>query len=151
MPYKDPLIKRAKAVLYTRRWRKKHPNHTTQATLAMRAWRLRHPARNKMAAQRFRLRHPEQIEKYRKRYRHRARILHIVREFGVSEKEATRLDAIKACQICGRTTGRFHIDHNHKTGKVRGKLCLNCNNGIGRLHDDPLLLAKAIRYLKGVK
>lgn len=42
----------------------------------------------------------------------------------------------------------LHVDHCHKTGKVRGLLCYNCNNGIGRLKDDVSVLEKAIIYLK---
>lgn len=56
------------------------------------------------------------------------------------------------CAICsleksenGRT---FYVDHNHKTGKVRGLLCINCNSGIGNLRDSINLLTKAIKYLK---
>lgn len=40
------------------------------------------------------------------------------------------------------------VDHCHKTGKIRGLLCMNCNQGIGKLQDDINLLQKAIEYLK---
>ena len=55
-----------------------------------------------------------------------------------------------ACAICGlaETTGRrLAIDHDHKTGRIRGLLCSNCNRGIGHLKDDTRLLSKAIEYL----
>lgn len=39
------------------------------------------------------------------------------------------------------------VDHDHVTGRVRGILCDSCNQGIGRLRDDPLLVAAALRYL----
>ena len=40
------------------------------------------------------------------------------------------------------------IDHNHKTGKVRGLLCGSCNTGIGLLKDSPDVLDAAIEYLQ---
>ena len=53
------------------------------------------------------------------------------------------------CAICGTSTikGRFAIDHCHKTGKVRGLLCFDCNTGIGKLKDKPSLLLAAYNYL----
>lgn len=55
------------------------------------------------------------------------------------------------CAICGHVckTGRkLSVDHCHTTGRVRGLLCGECNNGIGKLKDSIPLLEKAIRYLK---
>jgi Recombination endonuclease VII len=56
------------------------------------------------------------------------------------------------CAICkgAYSPGRrgLHIDHDHQTGRFRGLLCNNCNSGLGRFHDDPTLLAAAIKYLK---
>ena len=58
----------------------------------------------------------------------------------------------KRCAICKTDTpsGKtgWCIDHCHKTNKVRGILCHNCNVGIGNLHDDILILEEAVRYLK---
>jgi hypothetical protein len=57
------------------------------------------------------------------------------------------------CKICGTSTGgnrfgKMAIDHCHKTGKVRGLLCIGCNNGLGCFKDDITRLKKAIDYLK---
>tara|TARA_B100001778_G_C18340888_1_gene517445 strand:- start:43 stop:579 length:537 start_codon:yes stop_codon:yes gene_type:complete len=41
----------------------------------------------------------------------------------------------------------FSVDHNHKTKKVRGLLCSQCNTGLGQFEDNPELLRKAIEYL----
>lgn len=57
-----------------------------------------------------------------------------------------------ACAICRSIEpggkGRWHIDHNHKTGKVRGLLCAMCNVGLGNFYDDVALLRGAITYLE---
>ncbi len=41
------------------------------------------------------------------------------------------------------------VDHDHKTGKVRGLLCNACNKGIGHFRDDVNIMGKAISYLGG--
>ena len=53
-----------------------------------------------------------------------------------------------ACVICGDTYGLV-VDHDHRTGRVRGALCLRCNMGLGHFRDDPELLELAALYIRG--
>ena len=55
------------------------------------------------------------------------------------------------CPICERdiVLETSRIDHDHKTGAVRGILCVSCNSGIGLLHDSPRALIRAAKYVGG--
>lgn len=55
------------------------------------------------------------------------------------------------CAICFGIckTGRdLAVDHDHKTGKIRGLLCHNCNNILGSANDSFEVLINAIKYLR---
>ena len=54
------------------------------------------------------------------------------------------------CAICEKREQQnklLAVDHNHKTGAIRGLLCSLCNTAIGKLNDDPILIKKALNYL----
>src|SRR3972149_8118813 len=55
------------------------------------------------------------------------------------------------CAICGtdnpKGRGKFHVDHAHSTGKIRGLLCNNCNTLLGFCCDHKSTLQSAIDYL----
>lgn len=53
------------------------------------------------------------------------------------------------CAICKAEPNgtRLHIDHCHVTGKIRGLLCMKCNQGLGQFMDRPNLLERARLYL----
>jgi hypothetical protein len=47
----------------------------------------------------------------------------------------------------GNNGSRFHIDHCHTTGEVRGLLCSKCNAALGLLEDNIETLSNLIVYL----
>ena len=53
------------------------------------------------------------------------------------------------CWICGGKSGgkNLAVDHNHKTGRIRGLLCKRCNGVLARMMDDRRLLREAAYYL----
>lgn len=55
--------------------------------------------------------------------------------------------AINGCEICGTMTN-LSVDHDHRTGNVRGVLCRPHNAAIGLIGENPKLLEKTIRYLE---
>lgn len=62
------------------------------------------------------------------------------------------------CYIClgleptktrtGKEGKRLAVDHDHKTGKIRGLLCSQCNKLLGNAKDSIEILEKCIEYLK---
>jgi hypothetical protein len=54
------------------------------------------------------------------------------------------------CAICkkGELTKDLAVDHCHKTKRVRGLLCENCNRAIGLFKDSPELCRSASDYLE---
>jgi hypothetical protein len=56
----------------------------------------------------------------------------------------------KVCAICRRATGatrKLSVDHDHKTGLVRGLLCRPCNDLLGHLRDDVATAQRIAAYL----
>ena len=51
------------------------------------------------------------------------------------------------CAICLGERG-LCVDHCHKTGRIRGLLCRQCNTMLGNATDSPEILDKAIEYLR---
>lgn len=79
-----------------------------------------------------------------------------LRTTGWSPEEYERQWCIQEgkCAICGCTLNssrytKASADHDHKTGKLRGILCSNCNTAIGLMKENPYRLECAIRYLEG--
>lgn len=66
--------------------------------------------------------------------------------------DAVELMENEGCNICRAhpsldATVQLKIDHDHRTGDVRGILCHRCNVTLGHVHDDPILLSKMMDYL----
>lgn len=71
---------------------------------------------------------------------------HLKSKYGLSLEQAEAVYA-RGCEICGETNRKkLCIDHDHKTGKIRGCLCQNCNKLLGFLEKEEWKI-KAERYL----
>ena len=103
----------------------------------------------------------EYMRDYRRANPEKFRDLELRKRFGISAAEYdSMLEKQKGvCQICSqpetkvdhrtKLPRRLAVDHCHKTGKVRGLLCSDCNTAIGLLKDDIDLMQKAIEYVSG--
>jgi len=52
------------------------------------------------------------------------------------------------CSVCGDKHSGMHVDHEHRSGKVRGLLCKHCNLAIGHAKDSPARLRALASYLE---
>lgn len=86
------------------------------------------------------------------------RINNLRRSFGITLEEYKLMSKSQngVCKICkqpetAKLNGKVKhlaIDHNPETGKIRGLLCGNCNQMLGKVKDDPEILKQAIKYLE---
>jgi DNA-directed RNA polymerase subunit M/transcription elongation factor TFIIS len=104
------------------------------------------------------------LDDYRKRragagYAERDRERHILKTYGLSmlQVEELLLTQEGKCPICLCTLSTeqgsrdiLHIDHDHKTGKIRGLLCYACNAGLGQFKDSSSSMRRVANRLRKV-
>lgn len=80
---------------------------------------------------------PEKNLSYQRKYR-----------YGITAEQLVELSKKQddLCALCN-TKSKLDVDHNHKTGKVRGLLCRRCNLLLGLLKENPATATKIARYL----
>jgi hypothetical protein len=107
-----------------------------------------------------RWRNPKRFSAYQAEYRKRPerkramRDLYYRRTHGLSADAVDEMLAAQGgvCAICKErpeVEARMHVDHDHRSGAIRGVLCSRCNHAIGLLREDPVLFARAADYLGG--
>ena len=73
---------------------------------------------------------------------------HLSYRYGLTPEavETMRRQQGGRCALCTAALDKFHIDHCHNTGVVRGILCHQCNVRLGGW-DDLVWRMRALRYL----
>lgn len=111
-------------------------------------------------ANRWKENNPERVKYYRKNNVDKYKNNQLKCKYKISLDDYNRMFAEQKglCAICNNSelsihnnTGkimRLAVDHDHKTGKVRGLLCGQCNQALGKFKDDSELILKAYNYLK---
>lgn len=77
--------------------------------------------------------------------------------FGITIQDYYRMleDQGGKCATChitdpaeARITAKFfNVDHDHRTGQIRGLLCDNCNKVLGLVRDEVIVLGNMLNYL----
>lgn len=73
-------------------------------------------------------------------------------KFGITDKDYAAMLKHQGgrCAICNKLppkAKRFCVDHDHRTGEIRGLLCFMCNYVLGFWKDQPLRFSAAGEYL----
>ncbi len=78
-----------------------------------------------------------------------------LRKYGLTEADYQNLVERQwgRCALCEAELSEIkshliHIDHCHKTKRVRGVLCLHCNSLLGLAKEQTSTLRRAIAYLE---
>lgn len=128
-----------------------------------REWRRKHKDRiNARHRERFET-EPEYrqgLRDYHKAWRQRkgkryVRNINLKNAHGITIDDYDRMltEQNNGCAICGGQNIRhgkvipFYVDHCHKTARIRGLLCKECNTALGMLKDNALICEAAARYL----
>lgn len=73
------------------------------------------------------------------------------RQYGITHDDYLRmLDTQNgACKLCYRKPGerKLHVDHCHRTGRVRGLLCHQCNWYLGTIEQDINIMSRIVDHL----
>lgn len=86
-------------------------------------------------------------------------LYHIKSKYKISESEyITLLEQHNfKCSCCSfvqqdkyasKKNDKLYIDHDHKTGLIRGLLCQKCNSALGLIKDNIEILKNLIKYLQ---
>ena len=127
------------------------PNNTIEKRQACkRRYYDRNIDKCKERAKKWKRENPEKVKKSKLKAK--------CKNHSITEEEFRLMNEIQKgeCLICKKDNKNnkdykkrmLFIDHDHKTGKVRGLLCTKCNSGIGMFEDNIKLLEEAIKYLK---
>lgn len=125
-------------------------------------WKRKNRQKSRELARSYRKRHRSSL---RERYIERAKIhgvamaeyrrrWNLAKRYGITVEDF--FDILEAqggcCGICERHLPKGSrnavVDHCHKTGQVRGVLCVSCNVALGKFKDSKEGLLKAIDYLE---
>ncbi len=140
---------------------KYYAEHKPQVLERSKAKHKENPYPMRERAKKFAQENPDKLKKYQKTWKERhpeKRALYTrnsrIRAYGISpEKYYEMLEQQgHRCAICpAKSKNRaMSIDHNHRTGKVRGLLCDGCNLSLGHIERKDFL-EKALLYLAKYK
>lgn len=120
-------------------------NNRERRNLTNKQWRQNNPEKTAAWAKDYASRHPGKATEAARKH-------HLKNSYGMSEKDYQDLLILQGGVCLGCLSKPLDkllcVDHNHKTGKVRGLLCSKCNSCLGQAGDNPEVLRSLANYLE---
>jgi hypothetical protein len=120
-----------------------------------RKYRIAHREEIKGYARKFYKIHKELCDKRSRRWRtenpEKTHAIWRKFKYKITEEEFNKILKLQnnKCAICKKDFLKTpRVDHDHKTGGIRGLLCEKCNFLLGLCNEDVFILKEAIKYLK---
>lgn len=120
--------------------------HREEIKLYLKEYRKKNLAKLKQNQKNYYHNHKEERSKIQ-------RFHNAFQKYGITEGEYNEILKKQngCCAVCKKPqkdfSKSFAIDHDHKTGKIRGLLCHGCNVILGFSKEDTKILKNAIKYL----
>lgn len=106
----------------------------------------------------YRQKYSERRKEYFHNYYHKHKQVwskyRLYSQYGITIDDYNRMfeEQCGGCAICGihqsKLKKALSVDHNHRTGQIRGLLCNKCNLLLGNASDNFVLLRSAADYLE---
>jgi len=121
---KDAAVREKASAYNKKRWWTNVKENRKRVRAYIKQWRKKHPVKARALAHRF--------------------------LYGLERCEYLKIlkSQKKRCAICKKRFKKTpHVDHCHRSKKIRGLLCGPCNIGLGMMKHSKRILKSAIRYL----
>ena len=134
-------------------WASMSPDQKAKQTAISRAYREANKERLATARKKKYLENRAELRKKAKetrpKYAEKMKKYHRTYRYGITDEQyqTMLIEQHGRCACCWEQD-KLVVDHDHKTGTVRGLLCSPCNKGMGFFRDDIRNLKTAIMYLK---
>jgi hypothetical protein len=126
---------------------------------SLKEWRKKNPDKFKAYLKKYYDKNKEAISTKRKKLyaenpevREKHKALNREWLYGITDEQYKILVEVQngLCAICLKSTypKPLYVDHNHITNKIRGLLCINCNNAIGQVKENVEILLNMINYIQ---
>lgn len=139
---------------YSKKYREENANNLREKG---KKYRAKNADKIKEHNKKYNRENADKLKKYRKKNIDKRRESSLKRYYGITLEDYNKFLEMQGgiCAICGKpetksingTLFTLSVDHDHKTGKVRGLLCKDCNLGVGKLGDNlDEIITQLIKY-----
>lgn len=133
---------------YKKEWRLRNKE---KAAKHNKSWREKFPGRSRDYYSKHKDELSRNSKKWREANKDKIKNKYLKYQYGITKEDYDALLKHQnfSCKICGASPINFPVvEHNHKTGIVRGIVCQKCNITIASIENNKHLLKTILEYLE---